>query len=104
MNIRRDFFRLWLVLSALWLASGIWLFWDDLSGKLRPDEVAAQIKIYPLEGHILRPLDGVRKRRTMQSSLSCCRHLDYWCLALQASGLQAASTNLGGHNQTDTRP
>ncbi len=63
MNIRRDFFRLWLVLSALWLASGIWLFWDDLSGKLRPDEVAAQIKVYPLEGHILTPLDGVRKRR-----------------------------------------
>src|SRR5260370_630216 len=60
MNIQRDFFRLWLVLSALWLASGIWLFWDDLSGKLRPDEVAAQIKIYPLEGHILTPLDGVR--------------------------------------------
>jgi hypothetical protein len=64
MSIRRDFFRLWLVLSALWIASGVWLFWDNLSGKLRPDEIAAQVKVHPPEGHILTTsLDGLRERR-----------------------------------------
>jgi hypothetical protein len=64
MSIRLGFFRLWLVLSALWIASGIWLFWDDLSGKLRPDEIAAQANAHPPEGHILTTaLDGARERR-----------------------------------------
>jgi|GraSoi_2013_60cm_1033757.scaffolds.fasta_scaffold77235_1 hypothetical protein len=64
MSIRRGFFRLWLVLSALWIASGVCLFWDHLSGKLRPDEIAAQASAHPPEDHILTTaLDGARKRR-----------------------------------------
>jgi hypothetical protein len=64
MSIQRGFFRLWLALSALWIASGAWLFWDDLSGKMRPDEIAAQANVHPPEGHILTTaLDGVRERR-----------------------------------------
>jgi hypothetical protein len=64
MSIRHGFFRLWLVLSALWIASGVWLFWDDLSGRLRPDEIAAQTNARPPQGHILPTiLNGVRERR-----------------------------------------
>jgi hypothetical protein len=34
------------------------------SGKLRPDEIAAQVKVHPPEGHILTTsLDGLRERR-----------------------------------------
>jgi hypothetical protein len=45
-------------------ASGIWLFWDNLSGKLRPDEIAAQVTVHPPAGHILTTsLDGLRERR-----------------------------------------
>jgi uncharacterized protein DUF4760 len=40
-TMRRGFFRLWLVLSIIWFATGAWLLWDDLTGNLRPEELAA---------------------------------------------------------------
>ena len=42
MRVRQGLFRLWLVLSVIWIVVATWLFWDDLTGKLLPEEVAAQ--------------------------------------------------------------
>jgi hypothetical protein len=42
-TMRRGFFRLWLVLSIIWFATGAWLLWDDLTGNLRPEELAAHV-------------------------------------------------------------
>jgi hypothetical protein len=65
MRIRRGFFRLWLVLSVIWIAGGAWLLWDDLTGKLRPEELAAQATFNPPipEGYILALiLENVHER------------------------------------------
>jgi hypothetical protein len=55
MNIQRDLFGLWLVLSVIWIAGGAWVLWDDLIGNLRPEELAAHATSIPPipEGYIL---------------------------------------------------
>jgi hypothetical protein len=66
MNIERGLFGLWLVLSVIWIAGGAWVLWDDLIGKLRPEELAAHATSNPPipEGYILTStLENVQARR-----------------------------------------
>ena len=66
MNIERGLFGLWLVLSVIWIAGGAWVLWDDLIGKLRPEELAAHATSIPPipEGYILTStLENVQARR-----------------------------------------
>jgi hypothetical protein len=66
MRLRRGLFRLWLVLSIIWIAGGAWLLWDDLTGKLQLEELAAQATLSPPlpEGFILDTiLENVYERR-----------------------------------------
>jgi hypothetical protein len=66
MNIQRGLFGLWLVLSVIWIAGGAWVLWDDLTGKLRAEELAAQATSNPpvQEGYILTSiLEKVLARR-----------------------------------------
>jgi hypothetical protein len=66
MRVRRGFFRLWLVLAVIWIAGGSWLLQDDLTGKLRPEELAEQARLNPPppEGFVLdTTLENVHARR-----------------------------------------
>jgi hypothetical protein len=65
-SMRRGLFRLWVVLTVLWIAGGAWLLWDDLTAKLRPEDLAANASVNPPlpGGFILETiLDDVHKRR-----------------------------------------
>jgi hypothetical protein len=53
--MKRGFFRLWVILTVVWIAGGAWLFWDDLTGKLRPEEVAANVAANVPEGLFSHP-------------------------------------------------
>jgi len=65
LSARRGFCRLWLVLAVIWIAGGAWLLWDDLTGKLRPEDLAEQASFNPPvpEGYILDTILGVHERR-----------------------------------------
>ncbi|SRR6266436_1013594 len=64
LSARRGLFRLWLVLLVVWIAGGAWLLWDDLTGKLRPEELVAQAGFNVPEGFILDSiLENVHRRR-----------------------------------------
>jgi hypothetical protein len=55
-----------LVLSVIWIAGGAWVLWDDLIGKLRPEELAAHATSIPPipQGYILTStLENVQARR-----------------------------------------